>query len=171
MVRSILIDGKRYTLDVAVSDGERVDFRFGGDESSHTAMEQASVREVRPGVYSILIAGQSHLVTVVNEGERTLAQVNGIEVEVEVEDPRRGSTGGGARSHAGKLTIKSPMPGKVVRLLVREGEEVVAGQGIVVVEAMKMQNELKTTQAGKVASLPAKEGDAVSSGVVLAVIE
>ena len=63
------------------------------------------------------------------------------------------------------------MPGKIVRVLACEGDAVAAGQGIVVMEAMKMQNELKTPRAGRIASLPVREGDTVAAGAVLAVVE
>jgi biotin carboxyl carrier protein len=63
------------------------------------------------------------------------------------------------------------MPGKVVRVLAAPGDEVVAGQGIVVVEAMKMQNELKANRTGRVLSVAAKEGATVNAGELLATIE
>jgi biotin carboxyl carrier protein len=63
------------------------------------------------------------------------------------------------------------MPGKVVRVLVAPGDSVEAGQGVAVVEAMKMQNEMKASRAGKVLSVPAKEGATVAAGEVLATIE
>jgi biotin carboxyl carrier protein len=63
------------------------------------------------------------------------------------------------------------MPGKIVRVLVGVGDEVAAGQGVIVVEAMKMQNELKTPRAGRVVSVSAKENDTVEAGAVLVVVE
>ena len=63
------------------------------------------------------------------------------------------------------------MPGKVVRILVAAGDEVAAGQGIVVIEAMKMQNEMKAPRAGRVAAIQARENDSVVAGAVLAVID
>ena len=63
------------------------------------------------------------------------------------------------------------MPGKVVRVLVAPGDQVEAGQGLVVVEAMKMQNEMKASLAGRVATVPAREGATVAAGEVLATIE
>jgi biotin carboxyl carrier protein len=63
------------------------------------------------------------------------------------------------------------MPGKVVRVLVTEGEAVIAGSGILVVEAMKMQNELKTPKTGRVVSIRADPGATVNAGDVLAVVE
>jgi biotin carboxyl carrier protein len=63
------------------------------------------------------------------------------------------------------------MPGRVVRLLVEVGDEVVEGQGVVVIEAMKMQNELKASKAGRVAKVSVAVGDTVGSGDVLVVVE
>jgi biotin carboxyl carrier protein len=63
------------------------------------------------------------------------------------------------------------MPGKVVRVLAAVGDSVEAGQGILVVEAMKMQNELKAPRAGRVVSVSAKEGDTVAAGEVMAEVE
>ena len=67
--------------------------------------------------------------------------------------------------------MTAPMPGKIVRLLVAEGQTVEAGQGLLVVEAMKMQNEMKAPKAGHVVSLTAREGATVAAGEVLAAIE
>ena len=76
----------------------------------------------------------------------------------------------GKFSLEGPQRVEAPMPGKVVRVLVRQGEQVEEGQGLVVVEAMKMENELKSPKAGKVAELYAVEGAAVEAGAKLAVI-
>ena len=80
------------------------------------------------------------------------------------------------RRASGKFTLEgpqridAPMPGKVVRVLVKVGDEVQEGQGLLVVEAMKMENELKSPKAGKVTELHAVEGAAVESGAKLAVV-
>ncbi|HTO97491.1 MAG TPA: acetyl-CoA carboxylase biotin carboxyl carrier protein subunit [Myxococcales bacterium] len=80
------------------------------------------------------------------------------------------------RRAAGKFTLEgpqrvdAPMPGKVTRVLVKVGDEVQEGQGLVVVEAMKMENELKSPKAGKVSELHAVEGSAVESGAKLVVV-
>jgi biotin carboxyl carrier protein len=71
----------------------------------------------------------------------------------------------------GRQTLSAPMPGKVVRILVNEGDPVERGQGLVVIEAMKMQNELKSPKAGRVVSISASEGAAVAAADVLAVVE
>ena len=71
----------------------------------------------------------------------------------------------------GKQVINAPMPGKVVKVLVKLGDEVKEGQGLVVVEAMKMENELKSPKAGKVVELLAKEGTTVENNAKLVVVE
>ena len=87
-------------------------------------------------------------------------------------DPKRLRGAAGAAAHAdGAARIVAPMPGKVVRILVEPGASVEAGAGIVVVEAMKMQNEMKSPKAGTVAAIKVEIGATVNGGEVLAVIE
>lgn len=74
-------------------------------------------------------------------------------------------------SHAGMVQIQSPMPGKVLRYLVAEGDEVKEGQGLVVIEAMKMENELQSPKSGAVKSLCSANGATVNCGALLLVIE
>jgi biotin carboxyl carrier protein len=102
--------------------------------------------------------------------EEGVVTVNGFRYEIEVRDPRRWSRQSRGGSHAGAQDIKAPMPGKVVRVLVAVGDAVEAGQGIVVVEAMKMQNEMKAPRAGKVIAIAAKAGATVTAGDVLATV-
>jgi len=94
------------------------------------------------------------------------------EYQAEVNDPRlwRGRKHG-VLDVAGRQQIAAPMPGKVVRLLVKEGDLVAAGQGLLVVEAMKMQNEVRSPKAGKVEKLLVKENQPVNAGDVLAWVE
>ena len=80
-------------------------------------------------------------------------------------------TGKSGKGSAGKAMLTSPMPGKVVKLLVTEGQEVAAGQGVIVVEAMKMENELKSALAGKVKEIFVAEGEVVESGAKLLLVE
>jgi biotin carboxyl carrier protein len=79
----------------------------------------------------------------------------------------------GAADHpeTGQQYVIAPMPGKVVRLLLELGQEVAAGQGVVVIEAMKMQNELKSAKSGVISDLRVKEADAVIAGQILAVVD
>ncbi len=91
---------------------------------------------------------------------------------VELRDPRAlRSRNKNAGDEKGARKIFAPMPGRVVRLLVAENSEVEAGQGIVVVEAMKMQNEIKSPKKGMVRKILATPGAAVNPGDVLAIVE
>jgi biotin carboxyl carrier protein len=87
-------------------------------------------------------------------------------------DPKRLRSAAGAEGHGeGAARIVAPMPGKLVRLLVEVGQEVEAGQGIVVVEAMKMQNEMKSPKSGTIGSINVAVGATVNAGDLLAVVE
>jgi biotin carboxyl carrier protein len=142
---------------------ENCRFRINNTEST------AAVETVHPGVYSILIDGVSYDARVERTPEGMIVAVGGERFDISVHDPRRWSpkSAGGTQ---GVATLTSPMPGKVVRVLVAAGDAVEAGQGILVVEAMKMQNELKAPRAGHVISLTAREGATVVAGEPLATI-
>src|ERR1051325_8050629 len=87
-------------------------------------------------------------------------------------DPKRLRSASGVGAHGeGAARIIAPMPGKVVRLLVEAGQEVAAGDPIVVVEAMKMQNEMKSPKQGTVVALNVAVGTTVNGGDLLAVVE
>jgi biotin carboxyl carrier protein len=125
------------------------------------------LREVEPGVYSILQDGIC-LEARIDGGTVTIA---GISYSIDRTDPRKYQRNRNSALGSGRDSVKAPMPGKIVRILVRIDEEVSAGQGIAVVEAMKMQNELKAPHAGIVKTLHVRENDAVEAGAVIAVIE
>jgi len=125
------------------------------------------IQEVEPGVYSVILNGASYEVRV-GVGE---IFINGNGYPFELDDPRQWKRPGSGAGIQGRAAIVAPMPGKIVRVLVSEGDLVEAGQGILVVEAMKMQNELKAPRAGRVTSIAVKAGDGVNAGAVLAAIE
>jgi biotin carboxyl carrier protein len=121
---------------------------------------------------SVLLNGRSY--RVVTNGPREAGQevwVNGRLLSMEVFDPRDLRAGPGAAANHGRQEIAASMPGKVIRVLVRPGEAVAEGQGLVVVEAMKMQNEMKSPKSGRVAEVRARPDATVIAGEVLAVIE
>ena len=100
--------------------------------------------------------------------------VAGRSVAVEVR--QAGSFGrqkkeGGSAAGGGPQRVVAPMPGKIVRILVKAGDEVKAKQGLVVVEAMKMENELRAARDGRVREVSVKEGQSVDAGTVLLVVE
>jgi biotin carboxyl carrier protein len=148
-----------------LTPGPSCRFRLGGVE------REASIEMPEPGVFSVLLDGRSYEARVERTGRVTVVIIDGRRFEIEVRDPRRWLRKSGPHGGAGVETLTAPMPGKVVRVLAAPGEAVEVGQGILVVEAMKMQNELKTTRGGTVVSIEAKEGATVAAGEALAVIE
>ena len=115
----------------------------------------------------------SHHVEFDEVGDEVLVQVGGQAARIDVADERRLRLRAGKAGFSveGKQLIAAPMPGKVLKVLVKLGDEVKEGQGLVVVEAMKMENELKSPKAGKVVELPAREGTAVEINAKLVVVE
>ena len=128
--------------------------------------------EIAPNTLSILLEGQSFEITVTpSRDDKLKLRTGGQEFTAEVSDPRAWS----GRRHTnveaeGRQQVVAPMPGKVVRLLVKEGDHVEAGQGLLVVEAMKMQNEIRSPKSGTVERIVAKEGQPVNAGEVLCVV-
>jgi biotin carboxyl carrier protein len=131
---------------------------------------EADVVEVVPGTYSILIAGRAFEVRVEPRGERLRLLASGEELFAQVKDPRQWRRRGGVLELEGRQQVVAPMPGKVVRVLIEAGGKVEARQGLLVVEAMKMQNEICSPKSGVVERLLVAEGQAVNAGDVLAVV-
>jgi len=126
----------------------------------------ADIVEVAPHTLSILLGGQSHEIRLFTAADGTLQIHNGLQhFTAEVADPRawRGRRHGGAEAE-GRQQITAPMPGKIVRVLVRAGDKVESGQGLIVVEAMKMQNEIRSPKSGTVEKVFAVEGQTVNAG-------
>ena len=130
----------------------------------------AEAADLSDGAYSILIDGRSFDVRVQQHGMVIRAISGGHEFAAIVRDPRKLRRGTDAFSAEGPQSVTAPMPGKVVRVLVKEGDHVDADQGLLVVEAMKMQNEVRSPKSGTVQALRAAEGQAVNSSEVLAVV-
>jgi biotin carboxyl carrier protein len=138
---------------------------------------EVDVVELAPGVFSLLLDGHAFEVRVEAAEAGLRVQTAGEDFVVELHDPRlRGAGGGRGGSRRGGLEaegrqeVSAPMPCKVVRVLVKLGEQVEAGQGLLVVEAMKMQNEIRATRTGKIEKLAVAEGQAVNAGEVLAIV-
>ncbi len=157
----VLVDGREIRLDLK-QDGETYRFRVESEVE-----RAAEVRQVEPGVYSVLVGGRSYQVRI----EGAVVSIAGQSFRVEVIDPRRWNRDRNHQIAEGLQNITASMPGKVVRVLVAQGDHVEAGQGILVVEAMKMQNEMKAVKAGRVATMAAVAGATVNAGEILATIE
>lgn len=152
----IVVDGDRVTID-------------GNAARAHIEMVHGTpvchlVLDGRSHTFAVAASGSGGRWTLVDRGEL---------VEVEVLDERTRyirSLVGAGKAQAGSGVIKAPMPGLVVKVLVEPGAAVSAGQGLVVLEAMKMENEIKAAAAGVVETVSVRAGQAVEKGAVLVVL-
>ena len=164
MLYDVTIDGKNYRLDLNRADG-RWSCRLDGRELEVDAIL------ARPDVLSLRIGNMAYEV----KSERVAGDwhlwVGSTRFAAEVRDPRSLRGRSRAGDDHGPKKITAPMPGKVARLLVREGDEVKPGAGVAVVEAMKMQNEIKSPKKGTVQKILVGEGATVNAGDVLAIVE
>ncbi len=127
----------------------------------------ANIVETEPGVWSVVTGGASYEARV--EGDEIV--IGGYRFRWEIDDPRQWKRSQGSAGIHGKIWLTAPMPGRIVRVLAAAGDQVTAGQGIVVIEAMKMQNELKAPRDGRVTAIEVKDDDRVNAGAILATIE
>ncbi|MGO8794801.1 MAG: biotin/lipoyl-containing protein [Candidatus Sulfotelmatobacter sp.] len=164
MLYDVNIDGKNYRLELNRAEGRWACLLDG------KAVEVDAVL-ARPDVLSLRIGNLAYEIKSERVGDDWHLWVGSARFAAEVRDPRslRGRMRAG--DDHGPRKITAPMPGKVVRLIAHEGDEVEAGAGIAVVEAMKMQNEIKSPKKGKVQRISVSEGAAVNAGDVLAVVE
>jgi len=148
-------------------DGDRI---FASIDGRSYELEAS---EPEPNVFLLKHDGKIYEVYVSPEDTNTSrVRIGSHEFEITVHDPKRlRGSGSGHGDREGLAEIKTAMPGKVVRVLVEHGTEVKKGDGIIVVEAMKMQNEMKSPKDGVVKDIRALEGATVNAGDVLAVIE
>jgi biotin carboxyl carrier protein len=146
---SVDIDGRVYSLEVHENeDGQCLLL-------DHSRVYDCRVNPVglkEPDTFAVALGSGNFQVTLINPKKLRSSQA-------------------ADHHHSGSAEIKAPMPGKIVRVLVEEGTEVEKGSGIIIVEAMKMQNEMKSPRAGVVKSVNVKPGDTVNAGDTLALIE
>ena len=163
------VRGARESVPVDIEDlGDgRYAIRIGG--RTHTV----DARALEHGAVSLLVDGRSYDVELDESGDEVQVLVDFELLTVDVADERAVSLRAGAAgfSVTGRVLVTAPMPGKVVRVLVAPGAQVTEGQGLVVVEAMKMENELKSPKAGTVVEVFAKEGSAVEANAKLLTVE
>jgi biotin carboxyl carrier protein len=123
--------------------------------------------------YSLIVDNRSFEIEVDNTGDEYRVLVDGRNYRIELVDERRVRIGGSQSGMQlqGRQLVSVPMPGKVVALLVSEGDAIEKGQGLVIVEAMKMENEVRSPITGSVKEIKVKPGDTVEGGAVLVVVE
>ena len=166
MTYEVLVDGTAHTVEI--EKRERVwackvdghDFEVDAALTAREVMSLLVNHKQYETKREYSLSGDLHLVV----GSERFA--------VEVRDPRslKSRRAAGGADH-GPQKLLAPMPGKVVRIMVAEGDTVEKGQGVIVVEAMKMQNEIKSPKKGVVKKVAAKEGSTVNAGDPLVVIE
>jgi biotin carboxyl carrier protein len=165
MVYEVTVDGEAHRLDLNKVEGGW-ECRLDGREIKVDAVV------TRRDVLSMLVDGHSYEVKREQTPTDLHMWVGSTRHAVEVRDPRSlQSRRNAASDERGPRKLLAPMPGRIVRVLVEEKSQVEAGQGIVVVEAMKMQNEIKSPKKGTVQKILAAAGAAVNAGDVLAIVE
>jgi biotin carboxyl carrier protein len=171
---SVDVDGRRLTVEVIHRDGV---FLVSIDGRQH----EADVREI-DGVMSLLVrsgtasnaVARSYEVSAASAGaDRRVIHVDSVPVEVAIvrSRPSWARTSASHAAAAGPRQVVAPMPGKIVKVLVKAGDPVEPRQGLVVVEAMKMENELRARAAGRVVDVRAIEGASVEAGAILVILE
>ena len=157
------VDGRRLRVEVRAADG-RYELRIDGRPLT------VDWADAGGAFASLLVEGRSHEVALEPQPEGVRVHLRQDVLDVVLVEAANGGAAPVKRA-AGPARLTAPMPGRVVRLLTQAGAPVDAGQGLVVVEAMKMENELKAPRAGRVLEVAVREGQAVESGALLLVIE
>ncbi len=163
---------------LAIIDGEQVPVAVERDREGTTRVSigdrqyVVDSRWTQSDLLSLIIDGRSYQVDIHTDKDLHKVLVQGEHFEFELFDERKALLKKSAALGAeGVQEIKTSMPGKIVKVLVAEGDAVEKGQGLVVVEAMKMENEIKSPKAGTVRKVGVEEGSAVESGALLIVVE
>jgi biotin carboxyl carrier protein len=164
MTYEVSIDGENHRLELSRAEG-LWNCRLDGREVEVDAVL------ARPDVLSVRIGNKAYEVKCERVAGDMHLWVGSARFAVEVRDPR--SLRGRVRAvdDHGPRNLTAPMPGRIVRVLVKQGDEVEAGAGVLVMEAMKMQNEIKSPKKGTIQKIMVSEGAAVNSGDVLAIVE
>lgn len=156
------LNSEKYQIEIK-RNGENVFAKI--DEREY----ELEASEVEPNVWLLKNNNQIHQIYVSPNG---IVNIGNHQLEVNLIDPKRLRGSASSASGAeGKAEIKTAMPGKIVRILVEIGVEVAVGEGVIVVEAMKMQNEMKSPKDGIIKEIRFNEGETVNAGDVLVIIE
>lgn len=175
MIYEVTIAEKTYRVELTRTSERQIGERLIGEQWSCRLDGReisVDVASVQTGVLSLLLNGKSYEVKQETVGTETNVVVGHERFSASVRDPRsfRSRRRAGA-SEQGVKKITAPMPGKVVRILSGVGAQVEAGQSVIVIEAMKMQNELKAPKNGVIKKINVTEGAAVEAGQSLAEVE
>jgi glutaconyl-CoA/methylmalonyl-CoA decarboxylase subunit gamma len=161
---SITVDGRERTV-IVEGPGQDGRFRVSIDGAEH----QVDARALRPGTWSLILGGRSYVVDLDRRRAGIAASVGDSEAMLHVEDAlhKRLASAAGARPALRGESIRAPIAGKVVKILVAPGDQVAAGAPVIVLEAMKMENELAAERGGTVSAIHKATGQAVDTGDLL----
>jgi biotin carboxyl carrier protein len=161
------IDGKRFEVDI---NDTATEARFNGETLNFDSIWLAGSRQN----INILLGGRSYDLRIEEQDDHLLITYAGQRYECTVADKRvadlKRRAESADRPH-GKTVVKSPMPGLVVKVLAAEGQEVKRGERLIVLEAMKMENDVKSPRDGRIAKIAVQTGDPVEGGRELLTIE
>jgi biotin carboxyl carrier protein len=164
MIYEVMIDDRKFRLEVNRA-GNAWSCRLDGSEIEVDAVL------ARPNVLSLRIENRAYEVKSERVAGETHIWVGSARFAAEVRDPRSLRGRSRAIDDRGPKNLIAPMPGKIVRVLASQGSSVEADAGVLVVEAMKMQNEIKSPKKGTIQKILVSEGAAVNAGDVLAIVE
>ena len=164
MIFDAAVDGRTIRVEVRGQDG-----RYQVSLDGRTM--EVDCQETGSHFLSLLIDGRSYEVGLEKRSTGYTVVLEDDVLFVDLANASRTMGGAPPRAAGGPARVAAPMPGKLVKVLVEPGQEVASGQGLVVMEAMKMENELRSPRAGRVRALPVREGQAVETGAILAVVE
>jgi biotin carboxyl carrier protein len=162
------LDDKTHRIEVQELEEDHL-YRIVIDDKEHII----DGRKLTGHIYSLIKDNRSFTVDVTAKDDQYMVACEGKSVQLRLLDERRAARpgeGGGSGRDGGKL-IKSFMPGKVVEVLVKVGDSVEKDQGLIIIEAMKMENELRSTAVGKVKEIHVSSGQPVESGQLLIELE
>ncbi len=159
------LDGETIAVEVTEAEGH---YRVAVKDQ----VLDVDAQQVTEGIWSLLIGGVSHVADVTDQDGVSVVEVDGERYRIRVEEETRYiiRTRGG-KAAMGRQALKAPMPGKVVQIEVEVGQTVSPGDGLIVLEAMKMENEFRAAVAGRVSEICVQPGQTVNAGDTLVVIE
>jgi biotin carboxyl carrier protein len=164
MLFDATVDGRTIRVEVRAREGRYVVTLDG------RALE-VDHQETGPHFVSLLIGGRSYEAGLEKRPDGYNVVLTEDVLYVELRGASQGASAAPRKAERGPARIVAPMPGRLVRVLVELGQEVRAGDGLVVMEAMKMENELRSPRAGRIAELLVREGQAVETAALLVVVE
>jgi biotin carboxyl carrier protein len=162
------VEGAEHEFEIEESAANSYSLRLG--EQSFAV----DLRRVGPFSFSVLIGNRSFDFDITLDGQEVIVASRAGAYRLSLVDERRRAmraAAGDGRQVSGRIELKAMMPGRVVNLLLEPGAEVAAEQGVLTVEAMKMENEIKAPKAGKVVEIRVTAGQTVEKGEILAIIE